>query len=123
MQYEQGTSGVFNIGGKSVSHLQMIDKKVLTLYSFMLKVQAALIIAHFFNKLGRGLECCNPPPVQARRCSKSEDVPYELGTSIFSKNKDVQYEQGTCSVQMKVCSTNKGHHQVLENGGTSTSYC
>ena len=84
--------------------------------------------------------CCNPPPPQyneeARMCSTSEDVQYKSSTSIFSTNKDVQkevrqifsanedvqYEQAISSVQMRMCSTNKRHHQALRKKGANKSY-
>ena len=50
------------------------------------------------------LECCSPP-------SKSKDVQYKSGTSIFSTNKDLTYEEGTSSVQMRMYSTGKVFHQ------------
>ena len=84
-------------------------KIVLTLYkSFMLKAQTTLAAGHFSNQLGVW-GCCNPS-------NTSKDVQYKSSTSIVSTNKDLQCEQGISSVQMRMCCTNKGHHQVLGKG-------
>ena len=78
----------------------MIDEQVLTPYkSFTLKAKITLTTGHFSNQLGSG--------------GVLTGMQYKPGTSLFSTNKGMQYEQGTSSVQLRMCSTNKGHHQVL----------
>ena len=60
-------------------------------------------------------------------CSTSDDVRFKGGCAVLdrhifisnddarnisSTNENVRYEQGISSVQMRMCSTSKSHHQV-----------